>query len=42
MMRIGDNDELNEVLLAVNIEAVGFERGESSYSFFECSPILEG
>jgi aminopeptidase YwaD len=33
--------ELPGVLLAVNVDDVGYKRGKSSYSFYECSPKLE-
>ena len=34
-------DEFPGVLLAVNIDDVGYQQGRSSYSFYECSPQLE-
>jgi aminopeptidase YwaD len=33
--------EFNRILLAINIDDVGYEKGKSSYSFYECSPQLE-
>jgi aminopeptidase YwaD len=33
--------ELERVLLAVNVDGVGFERGGSAYSFYGCSPEVE-
>ncbi len=39
LMRYGS--EFNRVLLAVNIDDVGYNQGRSSYSFYECSPQLE-
>lgn len=33
--------EFPGVLLAVNVDGVGYEQGRSSYSFYECSPQLE-
>jgi aminopeptidase YwaD len=33
--------ELGSVLLAVNVDDVGFERGKSHYSFYGCPPDLE-
>jgi aminopeptidase YwaD len=34
-------DEFPGVLLAVNVDDVGYKQGRSSYSFYECSPQLE-
>ena len=34
-------DEFPRVLLAVNVDDVGYKQGRSSYSFYECSPQLE-
>ena len=33
--------EFPGVLLAVNVDDVGYKQGRSSYSFYECSPQLE-
>jgi len=35
-------EELSQVLLAVNIDGVGYQRGGSAYSFYGCSPEVEG
>jgi len=34
-------DEFPNILLAVNVDNVGYKKGRSSYSFYECSPQLE-
>ena len=34
-------DEFPEILLALNVDDVGYIQGRSSYSFYECSPQLE-
>ena len=34
-------EELPGVLLAVNVDDVGYRRGRSAYSFYECPPQLE-
>lgn len=34
-------DEFPDILLAVNVDDVGYKQGRSSYSFYECSPQLE-
>jgi len=33
--------ELNHVLLAINIDDVGYKKGKSSYSFYQCTPELQ-
>jgi aminopeptidase YwaD len=33
--------EISSVLLAVNVDDVGYKQGRSSYSFYECTPQLE-
>jgi aminopeptidase YwaD len=33
--------DLDRVLLAVNVDDVGYERGRSAYSFYGCSPEVE-
>ncbi len=33
--------ELESVLLALNVDGVGFERGRSAYSFYGCPPSIE-
>ena len=33
--------EFNRIVLAVNIDDVGYHKGKSAYSFYECSPQLE-
>jgi aminopeptidase YwaD len=33
--------EFSSILLALNIDDVGYKKGRSSYSFYECSPQLE-
>lgn len=33
--------DLDRVLLAVNVDGVGYERGGSAYSFYGCSPEVE-
>ena len=33
--------EFNRILVAINIDDVGYKKGRSSYSFYECSPELE-
>ena len=33
--------ELNSVLLAINIDDVGYRKGKSSYSFYECPPEVQ-
>ena len=33
--------EISGVLLAVNVDDVGYKQGRSSYSFYECTPQLE-
>jgi aminopeptidase YwaD len=35
-------EQLPKVLLAVNVDGVGFKRGRSAYSFYECPPQIEG
>lgn len=34
-------DEFPDILLVVNVDDVGYKRGRSSYSFYECPPPLE-
>jgi aminopeptidase YwaD len=34
-------DEFDRILLAINIDDVGYKKGKSSYSFYECSLQLE-
>lgn len=34
-------DQLSQILLTINIDGVGYERGRSAYSFYESSPQLE-
>lgn len=34
-------DEIPEVLLAVNVDGVGYKQGSPSYSFYECPPEFE-
>ncbi len=33
--------EFEKIVLAVNIDDVGYQRGRSAYSFYECTPQLE-
>jgi aminopeptidase YwaD len=33
--------EFNRIILAINVDDVGYKKGKSSYSFYECSPQLE-
>ena len=34
--------EFDRIRLAVNVDDVGYRKGRTSYSFYECSPHLEG
>jgi aminopeptidase YwaD len=34
--------EFGRVLLAINVDDVGYREGKSAYSFYECSPEVEG
>lgn len=34
-------DEFNQIILAINVDDVGYHTGRSSYSYYECDPQLE-
>ena len=36
-----NGSEFYRILLAINVDDVGYKKGKSSYSFYECSPQLE-
>ncbi len=34
-------EELSAIIVAINLDAVGYIKGESAYSFYECEPEIE-